>query len=365
MRPTSFNKIDFILAASGHLIFPVNRWQRFLRYLLLILAWLRIVASAYRDIADHFVDGIFSLYDVSDTFFWLFCIIFYLYLAKNRRQMARFICFTTRQVGISGLNKLKGLANRILVLFLAYWTFQNLVQTCTFKPYGICQWKVNHVFYLSNQTVESLGTAILVYFSYAYESIFCISWMATATCLYVYVRSLKNAAVVIKMKQLTKLVEGTRGRDFCTEIELVNSISRIQDTFNQAFSMIPFLAFTANFFLMSGYFLYVIYTPHITNDVRISMIGVTAAFIVFPIFFCITSQSQHEIRHLGYDLISKLQKRIMNQNDSQLVTLVERLVQRKESGWLFDLDGATILSFAGHMTSFAVIFLQLMPPRKA
>jgi hypothetical protein len=62
---------------------------------------------------------------------------------------------------------------------------------------------------------------------------------------------------------------------------------------------------------------------------------------------------------LAEQAVHLLEGRNMTEFDTRLVMLIEESINRKDSGWVFEMTTDTILEYAGQSLSLAVLFLQL------
>lgn len=363
MNGSPFRKIDFLFTVSGHQFSPQNRCQRILRFVLLTCVLIRFLISTHSDLVlDPLNHGQLSLYNISDMFFFAFFFAFHVALLCKRQEIREFLSFHHPLVPKSGIEELERLSVRFLLYFFAYLIAENVSATCFDLPFGVCHWKAGHVLFPLNQTVNSWPVAVLVHLAFVYESAVIMSWMALALCLYSYSRAFKNVIIADKMKSMIHLLVTRRSEDRDLEFTLFNTITDIQNSFDATFSVFPFLVFAANFLQTSGYVLYMVHSTAVTPGVRTSSILMNVTYLIIPVLFCKTPDSQREISRLGVEVVSLLERGIMSQSSSRLITLIERLIHRKENACLFDFGPTTILVFAGHIISFAVIFFQLMPP---
>ena len=146
------------------------------------------------------------------------------------------------------------------------------------------------------------------------------------------------------------------------EQSVISAIHSVQDEFDDCFSIFPFLVFGANFFTISGYLLFVLYEHESFSWDKVSIILTTLSCLMIPVLKCGTARSKYKS---AAQAIALLQEDNMTAHEIQMVNQIREIVKRKESGWLFELDNRTILPFAGHIISFAVIFLQLLPPQSS
>jgi hypothetical protein len=78
---------------------------------------------------------------------------------------------------------------------------------------------------------------------------------------------------------------------------------------------------------------------------------------------CFTSSPSAGTTRSGLIAVQLIEQEGMSQYASRFQILLERAISHKNSGWLFDLENRTLLSYAGQIMSFAIIFLQLMPSK--
>lgn len=360
MSPHAFGKIEFPLLLCGHQIFPKNRCQSILQVVLLIASLSKVVIAAGFDFRNYLKADHVTVFHFSDTFFHCFCVVFHIVIQLKLRSIAHFIRQCSPLCQRADVQRLKHIELRNAICYWIYFLIQNLVLTCLNQPFGVCPFKREHTFFDRDDPV-TMSVAIISYVAYAHEVLVSVSLMGLVLCFYNYCRAVKQVAISYLMRRLCFLVSNNRSRTRESEFVVIASITRIQDSFDETFSIFPFLVLAANFVQTSGYLLYMLIAVNETTNDRISMVGLSIAYLSVPFGFCLTVSNPKETKKQAAAIIQCLEQGCMRQCEYRLIRLMERVVDRKESGCLFVMDGGTILVYAGQIISFAVIFLQLMP----
>ena len=84
------------------------------------------------------------------------------------------------------------------------------------------------------------------------------------------------------------------------------------------------------------------------------------SYLCIPLLVCMTACREQEV---GRRVIRMLREDDMTPHDAEIIRSIREIADRKETACFFGLDHQLILPFAGHIISFSVIFMQLMPSK--
>lgn len=367
MVQSSFEKINFLLALSGHQLLPKYAWQRVLRYVLMACCLVRASATLYIESMDIIDSGQFTSYATSVLSFYSFSIWFHLVMIWKRGKIALFIQDNLNQVHEAGWKRLRKSAVRNVTFFWISCISLNLLHVCEKEP---CAWKVQRVFItveMQNGTNSSIQiTPIEVaatYASFFYETVTVISWLSLSLVLYNYSHTIKDLAIGSKLGEMIECI-GKHHRTACRsrkhEFQIIRSITMIHESFNQTFAVFPFLAFGLNIIQTAGFLFSSLngnYEFSVTERILLAVVSIQ--FLLVPIAMSMTAGFSDETEALAKKAIQMLEKDSMSQCDIRLVLLINRITKLEDRGIMFSLSRHTIPVFAGHTLSFAIIFMQL------
>lgn len=367
---SGFTKINFLLAFSGHQLFTKNLWQQIFRYILLLLCFSRIISIAVIEsiifVNEIRSEGRLRLFHTSEMVFYVFTLWFHVTMVANRDGIESFVRNNlTESLNKLDERKLSRIAWRNFILFLFYCVLENVLYICDVEP---CKWKVEHALLQVDPQYQNISTLISVgsQVAYVYESIVSVSWMALALALYNYCYAVKDQVMRKRFDELIRMISRSRGSRFKQitdrdrELAIVKSIIHTQESFDKAFQMLPFLTFALNLIQTAGYF----FAPLMNLDnmgpmERIMNTVASFSFLIVPIAICLTACPSSETRVLAQKAVQLLEGGGMTCCDTRLVTLIEESINRKDSGWMFEVTTGTILEYAGQILSLAVSFMQL------
>jgi hypothetical protein len=347
-------KINMMLATCGHQLETESGLQICFRYLMLLIALSRLASMTVVDVQLTLEEDEFTSFQVSDLSLYVFCISFHVLMMTNRKKMTLFLEKT--KIVKDSSNKVKKRSTHLIIFFVIFYLLQQAFNTCDRAPYTACPWKRQHVFLDMERNVTQTD-AIISGVVFAYDSILIMCWMAMAFVVHCFFKSVLEEFMKAKIRIMAQT------KDKLEMFAAINSIGEAQSLFDSAFGFIPFLTFGVNFLQTSGYMLFAIYTtdPDMYLWRRCSMILVSYSYLIIPVLICMTAGVSRENRELAEEVIHKLEHSDMSDSDYRLIQLIEQVIDHKESGLLFDITSDTLLSYAGSILSFAIIFLQLFP----
>lgn len=351
-------KVDLLLATCGHQLSVLRGWQKILLHLMLLICFFRLVSMAVIDLMSAMEDEEFTSFHVSDLSLYVFCISFHVIMVVNRKRMISFVKNASDVViqDPESVRRLSKRSNHLIIFFFIFYLLQQVFNTCDKQPYTACLWKREHAF-LDMSRNATQEDAIISGLVFAYDSILIMCWMAMGLVVYHLGMKIVDEFTRIKLK----LLLGTNDKQ--TQFGTIRSLMNAQSQFDSAFGFIPLLTFGVNFIQTSGYLLYAIYTtdPMVRLWRRASMILVSCSYLLIPVVICMTAGVSEEARELAERLIEKLEHEDMSDSDFHLLEMIEQVIDHRESGLLFEISQDSLLSYAGIIISFAVIFLQLFP----
>jgi hypothetical protein len=357
---SSFEKINFILAIPGHQLLIKNIPQAVIRYVLLFLCFSRLITSVAIDTRRAIVSEEVTLYHFSDISLSLFTILFHIMMLVKRSEITKFLTAVLWQVDQTASSRLRRVTWTSVLFYWLSWLLQGCITVCIDERLGACIWKTEHLFEFNRNVTAA--TAIASHIVYLYEAAISANWMLIGFACYNFCHVIKDEVIRKKYESLVHILRRNQGKVTESEYVVVNSIMTINDLFDQAFCFIPFLVLAANFMQTSGYLLYQVYTTtHLSTFFRVVSVGISLSYTSVSVAMCFTSSPAAATIRAGMRVAQLLEREDMSQYAFRFQALVEKAIKHKNSGWLFELENKTLLSYAGHIMSFAIIFLQLMP----
>ena len=258
-------------------------------------------------------------------------------------------------------NRLERVGRRNLAFFCLFFVLQYLVHVCYDHPFGICSWSANHIFVSSDRI--TLLDAIVIHTAMVYQCLVYQCWMAITFCLFHYCLTVKQEVIRCKLNQLHVLIMNRdSGSSRQLESPEITFMQTIQNEFDSCFSIFPFLVFAANFMQTSGYLLSVLDSTNTVVTYKVLMVLISLSYLIISLLLSMSAHSE-ENKEIARAIHQILDKPSMTVHDSGIISSIKEIVDRKESAWLFDFDSRVILPFVGHVISFSVLFMQLMPSK--
>ena len=366
MSIPGFGKTDFLFRVCGHRILPMplTLMSRVTRGLLLSLLFARLLSIAVLDGIRIRVEG-FTLFHASDMSIHAFNFTFHILMLFWGRRVWRFLETSARLA--SGFRessrRLQRVARRNVRLFWCYLGLQVLAQTCPRNRYWHCSWKGEHLLFF--HVPASLTEALLSHVAFVYEAFVSGCWPALALCLYDYARTIKRTVVGHKLRKLASLLLSCRD-DLSQqlELELLQTIKDTQDAFDETFGPLAFLILAFNFCQTFGYLVFIL-VQEISLAAKVEPIGLSLTYLIIPGLLLASICRQRDLPRLWDQATRLLERSNLSLHDYRLLQLLEREESRCESCFLFEMRSSSLLSYSGCITTFAAVFIQLIPAKLA
>ena len=353
-------KINFVLALAGHQISPRKKWQQIMRPILFLFAILRMVTVLITDLMRFATYDKITMFHVSDTLFTASTIMFHLSAGLKQSSISRFITKHESLMTHEHKDRLEVVGKRNLAFYCLFFVTQYLISICCKEPFGACDWKAGHIFMSSHGI--TLPQAIVINAAFVYECLVYQCWMAMSFCLYNYCLTVKQEAIHCKLNHVYfSIMNRDPGSSRHLSI-VIKFMQTIQGDFDACFSIFPFLVFATNFMQTSGYLLFMLNASNKDIMFKIGQVMFSLSLLTVSLLLSSTAHSQ-ENKEVAERIHQILDKPCMTAYDSGIINSIDKIVDRSESAWLFELDKRMVLPFFGHVISFSVLFMQLMPSK--
>ena len=155
-------------------------------------------------------------------------------------------------------------------------------------------------------------------------------------CLFNYCLTLKQEVIRCKLNHLIILIKSRDSEGSTQRLEqpVITFIQAIQDEFDSCFCIFPFLVFAANFMQASGFLMYELTVEEDNAWGTISMVITSLIWLTVPLLMSMTAHSAKN-DGVANRVALLLQKPNMTAYDASIVLSIKKIMERKESAWLF------------------------------
>ena len=364
MTCPGLRKINFVLALAGHQISAGKKWQQIMRSILLLLCLIRVLTVMITDLTRYTaLNKPITMFHISDTMFTVCTLTFHLSTGLKHSSISEFITKYRPLMTHEYKDRLEAVGRRNLAFFCLFFVAQYLNSVCYHQPFGVCRWKASHVFIFPD-SINQLE-AIVIHTAMLYECLVYQCWMAMSFCLFNYCLTVKQEVIRCKLNHLHGLIlNRDSGSLQHLESPAIAFMRTIQDEFDSSFSIFPFLVFAANFLQTSGYLLFLMDSTIMDVNYKIFQVMASLSYLTVSLLMSMTALPGKN-KTVAKRIIQVLDKTYMTTYDASIISSINEIVDRKESAWLFELDSRMILPFVGHVITFSVVFMQLMPSKKS
>lgn len=342
---------DFMLYLSGCHVFNETTRQKVISHLMLLLTVVKLgicFRIEFTAIADHFT--VLSLADIA---FNLSSLLVIVNLVLKRKSYKRFVKRVARLLSPAEQENVRVFGRNYSLICIAYYA-AFCACLLPFLYRGV-NWVYARIFVpMDNKSNVLWGIAV---FAYLQELTLTTLWMPIAANVYLTTHLMKHK---LSLSCLRRVMTVSSDAD---RFALLTLMTDVQSQFTDTFSNIPLFILTANFFEASGYILFQLINTQISLTLRAQMIGLALTFLSNAFAVCVIASHRHEeLEKVRDQVIRWIEgQSLKTLDDGLLIQCVTRCVQPDSVWKIFPLENSLVPAYMGHMVTFSVLFIQMVP----
>ena len=361
----AFRYIDNLLYVTGFNILPnVTRRGKIVTIVLSSFAIFTVSSASFMDVKEA-VEEI-NLVGVGSIVFWISSYSYYVLILMKRRQMRKFLHTTSSFLSSKSKQELKSLAKIMSVITILFFLFQMLSYHNVSVDWIQWVWKLRRFAFGAfddgkDRKVASppmIFAIIIIHVPIVYLG----NWITFVLSFYVFTQRMVILCVRDRMQNL--VAKYSRGVSISSnDFMLLNRLAKTCSSFDQIFSVFPFLILTKNFLTFSSFFLYEVMQPtSLGLESSIRIILMQTANLLLSLYLVLHVNRNND----RLTVICQETVLCINQNNNisnrhiSLIQEIRHVCQWKPTALsMIYLDNTLIPAFAGAVLSFSVLFLQI------
>ena len=361
----AFQYIDNLLYVTGFNIIPnVTLRGKIMTILLSSFAIFTVSSAGLIDIKEAV--KYFDMVGVGSIVFWLWCYSYYVMILMKRGQMRKFLHTTSSFLNSKSKQELKSLAKIMSVIIILFFLFQILDYHNVSVDWIQWSWKLKRFAFGAFDdgkdrkvaSVPMIFAIIIIDVPIVYLG----NWVTFVLSFYVFTQRMVILSVRDQMQNL--VAKYSRGVSISSnDFRLLNRLAKTCSSFDQIFSVFPFLILGRNFCTFSSFFLYQVTQPtSLGLETSIRIILMEMANLLLSFYFVLhVNRNNNRLTVICQETVLCInQNNNISVRDILLVQEIRHVSQWKPTALsMIYLDNTLIPAFAGAVLSFSVLFMQI------